>query len=191
MSNRISSGKLRWLPWLFGFSLLINLGFLGGFVYHRYLMPPPPEHLEQAQQTLQLNAEQRAALVKIQRDIRNQARENFRVTRERHRELVQLLRNDTMDLPALERHLRATTEPQVAMQRDVILRMLTFRNALTPGQKAIFNEKMERPGFLLRLAGFAGPMWRGHGCHRRDKGPENADAIPPPPGLPGPPPANL
>ncbi len=207
MSNRILSGKLRWLPWLFGLSLLVNLGFFGGFLYHRYMMPPPPERLKHAELTLQLSAEQRAMLARIQDDIRNEARENFRMTRERHRELVVLLRKDEMDLPALERHLRATTEPQVAMQRDVILRMLAFRNALNPEQKVIFNEKMERPGFLLRLAGFSEPMWRGHGCHRRDnrlkdgglkdsgpndnelreKEPENTEVMP----LPGPAPANL
>lgn len=189
MSNRISVEKKRWLPWLFGLSLLMNCGFLGGFVYHRYSMLPPPERLEHAQNTLQLNAQQRAALAGIQGDIRSEARENFRLTRERHHELVLLLRNDSMDLPALERHLRATTEPQVAMQRDVILRMLTFRDTLTPEQKIVFNEKMERPGFLLRLAGFAGPMWRGQGCHR-DKRPGHLEAMPPS-GLPGPPPSNL
>lgn len=205
MSNRILSGKSRWVPWLFGFSLLINLGFIGGFLYHRYMMPPPPDRLEHAERMLQLNSEQRAMLAKIQGDIRGEARDNFRMTRERHHELVLLLRNDKMDMPALERHLRATTEPQVAMQRDVILRMLKFRDALNPEQKVIFNEKIERPGFLLRLAGFAGPMSRGQGggCNGRDngrdngresereisreKGSENSDATPPGP----PPPANL
>jgi uncharacterized membrane protein len=170
MSDRNSSRSFRWLPWLFGLSLLINGGFLGGFVYHRYLMPPPQDRLDQAQRILSLSDEQRAALATIQRALRDEARDNFHLTRERHQELVVLLRQEPMNMQALELHLRATTEPQVAMQRDVILRLLAFRDTLNPAQKALFNEKIEHPGFMLRLAGFPKSMWRPHDGRKKGGG---------------------
>jgi uncharacterized membrane protein len=158
--------KNFWLVWLLGISLLINLSLVGGFIYHRHFMPPPPEPSERAQRVLQLSDTQREALQKLQGDIRNEARESGEVMRARHAELVQLMRSEPLDLQALEVHLRATTEPQVAMQRKVILRLLAFRDTLNPDQKKIFNEKMQRPGFMLHLAGFPGPMWRAHDCRR-------------------------
>lgn len=183
MSEQPSSRSFRWLPWLFGVSLLINCGFLGGFVYHRYLMPPPKDRLEQVQHMLSLTPEQTAALGSIQSAIRDEARDNFRLTRERHQELVVLLRQEPVNIPALELHLRATTEPQITMQREVMLRLLAFRDTLNADQKAVFNEKIERPGFLLRLAGFSNAMWRPQKC-RKDDGDD--DAPPPPPMLPPP-----
>jgi uncharacterized membrane protein len=190
MSDRNSPRSFRWLPWLFGVSLLINCGFLGGFVYHRYVMSPPKDRLDRAQHSLALNDAQVAELGKIQDTIRDDARENFRVTRERHKDMVLLLRQEPVNMPALEMHLRATTEPQVAMQRDIILRLLAFRDTLSAEQKAAFNEKIERPGFMLRLAGFPGPMWRPHDCRKGGDrgGPEGDDPPPatkpssPPPG---------
>jgi len=161
--------KLTWQSWLLGLSLLINFGLLGGYVYHRYIMLPPPERWQGAQKNLHLSEAQRTELMELQRDLRKQAAKNMAVMREHHDEFVELLRQDQIDLGALEMHLRATTEPQVGMQRDVILRMLKFRDHLTADQKKIFNEKMERPGFLLRLAGFPGPMWRSHHCRRDDR----------------------
>jgi uncharacterized membrane protein len=172
------SRKNFWLAWLLGISLLVNISLVGGFIYHRHFMPPPPEPSEQAQRTLQLTNAQRETLQKLQGEIRNESRESMQVMRERHVELVQLMRRDQLDLPALEVHLRATTEPQVAMQRDVILRLLTFRDTLNPDQKKIFNEKMQRPGFMLHLAGFPGPMWRPHGCHNR-RGPGDEEKFGP------------
>jgi Spy/CpxP family protein refolding chaperone len=160
--------KFNWLAWLLGLSLLINAGLVAGYVYHRYLMLPPPERWQSAQKTLQLTDAQRDDLHRLQRDLREGARRNMVSMRSHHHELVELLRRDEVDLATLESHLRATTEPQVGMQRDVILRMLAFRNTLNPEQKRIFNEKIERPGFLLHLAGFPGPMWRSHHCQKKD-----------------------
>lgn len=183
MSEQHSSRSFRWLPWLLGLSLLINCGFLGGFVYHRYLMPPPKDRLDRAQAALSLTSEQTAALARIQETIRDEARDNLRLMRDRHQELVGLLRQEPVNIPALELHLRATTEPQVAMQREVILRMLAFRDTLNASQKAVFNEKIERPGFLVRLAGFPNAMWRSPNCR---KGGADDDMPPPPPMLPPP-----
>ena len=166
--TQTNSRKLRWLPWVLGLSVLINTGFVAGFIYHRHIMLPAPERLAAVQQNLQLSDAQREGLMKVQRDLREEARENMALTRTHHQELVALLRKDQIDLPALEKHLRATTEPQVGMQRDVILRLLAFRDTLNPAQKEIFNEKMERPGFLLHLAGFPGPLWHSHHCHPGD-----------------------
>lgn len=156
----------KWLPWLLGISVLFNIGLLGGFIYHRHFMLPSPEQLEKAQSGLQLSHNQREQLIAIQRGIRDDARASMRDTHQHYQDLVNILRSDQRDLPALEQSLRAVSEPQVTLQRNVILRLLDFRDSLTPPQKVLFNDKMQHPGFLLRLAGFPGPMWRGHGCHR-------------------------
>ena len=168
--SETTSRKNFWLAWLLGISLLINLSLVGGFIYHRHFMPPPPEASERAQRVLQLSDAQRETLQKLQGEIRNEARESGEVMRARHAELVELMRHEPLDLPALEVHLRATSEPQVAMQRQVILRLLAFRDTLTADQKKVFNEKMQHPGFMLHLAGFPGPMWRSHNCHRGPDG---------------------
>lgn len=150
----------KWLPWLLGISVLVNAGLLGGFFYHRHFMLPSPEQLEHAQSSLQLSHDQREALIAIQRGIRDDARASMRETHQHYQDMVDLLRRDQRDLPALEQSLRAVSEPQVTLQRNVILRLLDFRDSLTPPQKVVFNEKMQHQGFLLRLAGFPGPMWR-------------------------------
>jgi Spy/CpxP family protein refolding chaperone len=165
--TKASAPKFSWQAWLLGLSLLVNAGVVASYLYHRYVMLPPPERWQSAQKSLDLTEAQRADLHQLQRDLRETARRNMIAMREHHRELVELLRHDEVDLAALESHLRATTEPQVGMQRDVILRTLAFRDTLTPEQKRTFNQKIERPGFLLHLAGFPGPMWRSHHC--RDK----------------------
>lgn len=186
--NSTFSRKSFWLGLLLGFSLLVNLGFVAGFIYHRHYMMPPAEHYQKVQQQLQLTLPQKTALLNLQQQIREEMRDNVQSTREHHRELVEELRREPLDLPALEKNLRATTEPQIAMQREVILRLLAFRDTLNPEQKNIFNEKLERPGFLLHLAGFPGPLWRqshcreGHHFLRKDEGESGAPApLPPPP----------
>jgi uncharacterized membrane protein len=191
MSSSVPTSKSRWLAWLLGLSLLVNAGFLAGFIYHRYWVAPSVERTELVQQVLQLDPDQRAVLVEIQGEVRSEARAGFRAARQHHKELVQLMRQDRMDMPALERYLRATTEPQIAMQRDLILRLLKFRDALTPEQREIFDQKIERPGFMMRVAGMPGPMWRAHGCRRPPAGsgdqppPDPAELQPP---VPPPPP---
>ena len=43
--TQTNSRKLRWLPWVLGLSVLINTGFVTGFIYHRHIMLPAPERL--------------------------------------------------------------------------------------------------------------------------------------------------
>ncbi len=155
--------NLAWI--LFGLSLVLNIFFIGGFVYAKHYGPPwAPGHAPWQQRVDAKWAEE----LRLDDAQQRTFREAFRAMRQRNadrvRELMQVretlaaeLRKEQPDFAAIDPLLERSAALRVDMQRDGIRAAEQIAATLRPEQRAKFREVM--------AAKALGPGYR-HGMRR-------------------------
>ncbi|TWT05628.1 Spy/CpxP family protein refolding chaperone [Reyranella sp. CPCC 100927] len=140
--------NLAWI--LFGLSLVLNVFFIGGFVYAKHYGPPwAPGHAPWQQRVDAKWAEE----LRLDDAQQRTFREAFRAMRQRNadrvRELMQVreklaaeLRKEQPDFAAIDPLLERSAALRVDMQRDGIRAAEQIAATLRPEQRAKFREVM-------------------------------------------------
>ena len=185
--------KRNWLWYLVIFSLALNLGTIGAFVYLRYQDKqavvgqegPEPMGLRELWLRLNLDAEQRQALRQLAPDHRRRVTERRQELRQKRQELFDLLKGEAPDWSAVQAKIKEISALQGRLEEEVAGFILECKKHLKPEQRAAFVDLVER---RLRLGGMGG-----HHGHMGPMGPRGGPGMGrgmmgPPPGPPPPPP---
>lgn len=183
--------KRDWLLYLVIFSLALNVGTIGAFVYLRYQdrqaaavkeeLPPLP--FREMWRRLDLDQEQRQTLRQLVPEHRRRVWTLRSELADKRRELFTLLRaSDAPAWPAVQAKIREVSDLQGKLEEEVVEHLLTVQKHLKPEQKAVFVNLLEQ---RLRpfQEGMGGPMGRGPRWGRR--GPPGGMHRGPGPGSPG------
>jgi hypothetical protein len=107
-------------------------------------------------QTLQLDPNQRSALLAMQAMLRQQAVQARRRGAEHSRAMADVLRLERPDRKWIETMLAAANQERLAIQITAIESIIGFRAGLGEAQRRRFDASLDQPGFLRALAGGAG-----------------------------------
>ncbi|OGP69830.1 MAG: hypothetical protein A2Y80_03845 [Deltaproteobacteria bacterium RBG_13_58_19] len=144
--------KRDWLLYLVIFSLALNLGTIGTFVYLRYQdrrdaalkkeLPPMP--LRELWGSLNLEGEQRQALGQLLPQHRQRVGEIRRDLAAKRQELFALINQEGTPWPEIQAKIRTISESQGSLEEEVVRFMVEFQKQLKPEQKAAFRQVLER-----------------------------------------------
>ena len=138
--------RRNWLLYLVIFSLALNFGTIGTFVYLHYQDQaqrlsrdlPPPLPMRELWQTLKLDETQRQAV----RGLFSQHRAKVEAIRselfQRRQELFELLKAETPDLPAIHAKIEEISASQGKLEEELVRHLLEFRKELKPEQRTAF-----------------------------------------------------
>lgn len=187
--------KRDWLLFLVIFSLALNLGTVGTFVYLRHQDRQtraakeelPPISMREMWRRLDLDQQQR-------QNLRLLVPEHFRRVRalrgdlaEKRQELFTLLKRETApDWPTVQAKIREVSELQGKLEEEIVQHLLTVQKQLKPEQRAVFVDLMEKR--LRPFDGRMGPMGPRRGRHGPPGGMRPGPGVgfpPPPPPEPG------
>lgn len=195
--------KRNWLLCLVIFSLALNLGTIGTFVYLRYQdqkagapgQPPPPMHMRELWGALKLDDQQRQALHRLFPEHHRKVMALRQELGQKRRELFDLLKDEATPWSAMQTKIQEISNLQGSLEEEVVRHFLEFKKILKPEQYAAFwNLMQERLGRTLDgMGGRFGPRGPGMGRGGRGMGPMGPPGPPMGPlgpGAPGfPPPA--
>lgn len=153
--------NLAWI--LFGLSLVLNIFFVGGFVYARHYGPPwAPGHAPWQQRVdakwaeeLRLDADQQRTFREAFREMRQRNAGRVRELMQVREQLVAELRKDKLDLAAIDPLIERTTVLRSDIQKDGLRAAEQVAATLRPEQRAKFREVM-----IARTMGPGGRMRR-------------------------------
>ena len=161
--------KRDWLLYLVIFSLALNLGTIGTFVYLRYQdrrdaalkqeLPPMP--LLELWRSLNLEGEQRQALGQLLPQHRQRVGELRRDLAAKRQELFALINQEGTPWPEIQAKIRTISEAQGSLEEEVVRFMVEFQKHLKPEQKTAFRQVLERR--LCPPHGGRGRPLGGHG----------------------------
>jgi uncharacterized membrane protein len=155
--------NLAWI--LFGLSLVLNVFFVGGFVYARYFGPPWGAHAGPWQsqridarwtEDLDLDATQQRTMRDAFRAMRQRNADRVRELMQLRRQLVSELRKDRLDPAAVDPLLDRTAQLRAEIQKDGLRTADQFAATLRPEQRDRFREKV-----IARAMAFHAPGSRG------------------------------
>ena len=185
--------RRNWLLYLVIFSLALNFGTIGTFVYLHYQDQaqrlsrelPPPLPMRELWQTLKLDETQRQAVRGLFAQHRAKVEEIRRELFQRRQELFELLRAETPALPVIHAKIEEISASQGKLEEELVRHLLEFRKELKPEQRTAFLNLVQ-----TRLDKACGPMGgrRGpwHGGPRLGPPPGPGMGPGPGPGMPGP-----
>jgi uncharacterized membrane protein len=145
----------RWLWILLGLSVALNVAFVGGFVYARFLAPQsvavsgpeaaapvvgPPVPVAQLVRELALDDEQRRRLRTSLQEMRRAAAPRVREQLALRDAVVAELRKPQPDTASIDRSLERAGALRSAVQKDVLRISLQFAATLRPDQQERFRE---------------------------------------------------
>jgi len=175
--------KRDWLLYLVIFSLALNVGTIGTFAYFRWQdRQPPPAPPGEASLPfrellgkLELDQQQRQDLWRLAPGHRHKVREYRRALAQKRRELMGLLKQETMPpWPPVQAKVREISELQLRLEEEMVNHLLEVQKVLKPPQRQVLMIHLEQ-----RLGHFWGGRGRGMG------GPGGGPGQPCPPGAPG------
>ena len=188
--------RRNWLLYLVIFSLALNFGTIGTFVYLHYQDQaqrlsrdlPPPLPMRDLWQTLKLDETQRQAV----RGLFSQHRAKVEAIRselfQRRQELFELLKAETPALPVIHAKIEEISASQGKLEEELVRHLLEFRKELKPEQRTAFLNLVQTR-LDKALGGPCGPMGgrRGPWHGRPGLAPPGPGMGPGPgPGVPGP-----
>ena len=147
--------KIRWLWVLLGLSVALNVAFVGGFVYARFLAPQtlatsgsdagvpvagPPVPAAQLMRELGLDDEQRRRFRASLQEMRRAAAPRVREQIALREAVVAELRKPQPDTASIDRSLERAGALRSALQKDVLRISLQFAATLRPDQQERFRE---------------------------------------------------
>ena len=185
--------RRNWLLYLVIFSLALNFGTIGTFIYLHYQDQaqrlsrdlPPPLPMRELWQTLKLDETQRQAV----RGLFAQHRAKVEAIRselfQRRQELFDLLRAETPALPAIHAKIEEISAAQGKLEEELVRHLLEFRKELKPEQRTAFLNLVQArlDKACSPIGGRRGP-W--HGGPRLGPPPGPGRGPGPGPGMPGP-----
>jgi Spy/CpxP family protein refolding chaperone len=184
--------KRNWLLYLVIFSLALNFGTIGTFVYLRYqdqtqrtareLSPPLP--LYALWKSLNLDASQRRALHGLFPKHRDKVTELRGALFQKRQELFGLIKDEPPDQTAIQAKVREISGLQGQLEEELMRFLLEFKKRLKPEQTTVFLNLVQ-----TRLDKALGGHWgpRGGPGLRRGPGMGRGPGTSPGPGM-GPPP---
>jgi Spy/CpxP family protein refolding chaperone len=189
--------RRNWLLYLVIFSLALNFGTIGTFVYLHYQDQaqrlsremPPPLPMRDLWRTLKLDETQRQAV----RGLFSQHRAKVEAIRselfQRRQELFELLKAETPALPDIHAKIGEISASQGKLEEELVRHLLEFRKELKPEQRAAFLNLVQAR-LDKAVGGPCGPMggrrgpWHGGPRPGPPSGPGMGPG--PGPGAPGP-----
>ena len=138
--------RRNWLLYLVIFSLALNFGTIGTFVYLHYRDQaqrlsqdvPPPLPMRDLWRTLKLDETQRQAV----RGLFSQHRAKVEAIRkelfQRRQELFELLKAETPALAVIQAKIGEISASQGKLEEELVRHLLEFRKELKPEQRAAF-----------------------------------------------------
>jgi Spy/CpxP family protein refolding chaperone len=189
----------NWLIYLVIFSLALNLGTIGTFVYQRHqdqqekaaATAKPPLPLRSLWRELNLDNSQRQALRGLFPEHHRRVSEIRQELSQKRQELFNLIQDDNTPMTSIRAKVKEISALQGSLEEEMVRFMLAFKKNLTPSQQAAFLSKVRT---RLCGAGACGPMGPGFGHPRGmgrgmgmgpGMGPRGGPPPSPPP-LPGP-----
>jgi Spy/CpxP family protein refolding chaperone len=161
--------KRNWLLYLVIFSLALNFGTIGAFVYLRYQDReqrlyhgmPPPLPMRALWGALKLEDSQRQALRGLLPEHRSKIAEIHNALFPKRQELFDLLKGETPDMPAVRVKIGEISALQGELEEEQIRFLLEIRKGLKPEQKVAFLDLIQHR-LNQTLAGSWGPPgWPG------------------------------
>jgi Spy/CpxP family protein refolding chaperone len=182
--------KRNWLLYLVIFSLALNFGTIGTFLYLRSRdqaqmfswKTPPPLPMRVLWRDLKLDAGQRQAVHRMFPKHRAMVEEYREALFQKRQELFKLLKAQTPDMAAIRAKVGEISALQGQLEEELVRHFLAFKKLLKPEQNEAFLKLVQ-----TRIdRGGCGPF----GPHGPGRGPRlGPGRPPPPPGMgPGPPP---
>jgi len=173
--------KRNWLLYLVIFSLALNFGTIGTFVYLRYqdktatLSPdaPAPLAIRALWRTLNLDGSQRRTLHNLLPEHRGKVAEIRGVLAQKRQELFELLQAEPPEAAAIHAKVREISDLQGKLEEELVRFLLEFKKHLKPEQNAAFLA-LVRTRLDKALGDLCGP--------RRGRGPGRGPGLGPPPG---------
>ncbi len=181
----------NWLLYLVIFSLALNFGTIGTFVYLRYQDQkegaagmPPPMHMRELWGALKMDDPQRQALHRLFPEHRRKVMAMRQEMAQKRRELFELLKDEATPWEAVQTKVREISNLQGSLEEELVRHLLEFKKILKPEQYAAFWALME-PRLVRPLDGM-GPgggrgMGPGGGRGMGPGGPGGPPAAAPPP----------
>lgn len=161
--------KRDWLLYLVIFSLALNFGTIGAFVYLRYQDReqrlyhgmPPPLAMRALWGALKLEDSQRQALRGLLPEHRSKIAEIRKALFLKRQELFDLLKGETPDMSEVRVKIGEISTLQGELEEEQVRFLLEIRKGLKPEQKVAFLDLLQ--GRLNQaLAGYCGPPgWPG------------------------------
>ncbi len=128
----------KWLLALIIVSLAFNFAFLGGFVYHRWLLRRPPAPLREFKDT------RRTELKEKMESFFEANKPYMKEYRESRRLFIESLRKEHVDLDASRRLMEAAIERQMDMERRVGEHFIEMRKEMTAQEAEQFFRHMTK-----------------------------------------------
>jgi Spy/CpxP family protein refolding chaperone len=161
--------RKNWLLYLVIFSLALNLGTIGTFVYLHYqgqadktVVAVPPVPTGPLWHKINLDKSQRQTIKSLFPGHRRKVREIRLQMAEKRRQLFDLLQNDNTPMSAIQAKVQEINALQGSLEQEMVRFMLAFKQTLTPQQRAVFLNRVQS-----RLCGSEGcRMGPGFGRHR-------------------------
>jgi Spy/CpxP family protein refolding chaperone len=143
--------KRNWLIFLLIFSLALNLGAIGTFVYLRHqdqkekaaAQPTPPLPLRALWRELNLDNSQRQALRGMFPEHHRKVGEIRQELGQKRQELFNLIQNDATPMSAIQAKVQEISALQGNLEEEMVRFMLAFRKTLNPQQQAAFLSKVQ------------------------------------------------
>lgn len=143
--------KRNWLLYLVIFSLALNVGTVGTFIYLRYQdhtqrtarEMPPPLPLHTLWRSLNLDASQRRALHGLFPEHRDKVRELREGLFKKRQELFGLLTNEPPDQTAIRAKVREISVLQGQLEEELMRFLLEFKKNLKPEQTTVFLDLVQ------------------------------------------------
>jgi Spy/CpxP family protein refolding chaperone len=166
--------KQNWLLYLVIFSLALNLGTIGTFVFLRHqdqqqkvAAAAPPLPMGPLWHQLNLDNAQRQTVRGLFPEHRRKVGEIRQELAQKRQELFNLIQNNDTPTDALQAKVRQISALQGSLEEEMVRFMLAFKKNLTPQQQVAFLSRVQ-----LRLCGSgACPMGPGIGRQRGMMGP--------------------
>jgi len=197
--------KKNWLLYLVIFSLALNFGTIGTFLYLRYqdhralaLPPEPPLHMRALWGELRLDPAQRQALRGLFPEHRRKVLALRQELGQKRQELFELMKSEAPPWEAIRGKVKEISSLQGSLEEEMARFLLELKKNLRPEQQAAFLSKMQArlgceaggPGGTCGPLGPGngrphGGMGMGRGMGPHGPGPHPGSPPPPPPGPPG------
>jgi Spy/CpxP family protein refolding chaperone len=143
--------RRNWLFYLVIFSLALNFGVIGTFVYLRYQDQtqstarelPPPLHLRALWRSLNLDASQRRALHGLFPEHREKVTKLRDALFHKRQELFGLLKNEPSDQTAIRAKVREISALQGQLEEELMRFLLELKKNLKPEQTTVFLDLVQ------------------------------------------------
>lgn len=173
--------KRNWLLYLVIFSLALNAGTIGTFIYLRYQdqtprtaqEPSPPLPLHTLWKSLNLDPSQRRALHGLFPEHRGKVRELREELFKQRQELFGLVKNEPPNQSAIRAKVKEISLLQGQLEQELMRFLLEFKKNLKPEQTTVFLDLVQTrlDKAMRRHWGHPDRRGFGHGGGRHGMGP--------------------